>query len=68
MTDREEEPSSTLTLEEDYEDLPEEDDKLKQEKDKDAPLVSLVSLSPVFKDIELKGRRTTLGRNPGNPS
>ncbi|KAG0051249.1 hypothetical protein BGZ83_003956 [Gryganskiella cystojenkinii] len=64
MTDHEQEPSATLTLEEDHEDLPEDDNQVKQTKDDDAPLVNLVSLNPAYRDIELKGRRTTLGRNP----
>ncbi|KAG0250095.1 hypothetical protein BG011_008651 [Mortierella polycephala] len=59
MSDASEAP--TLTLEDDIQDLPEDEDV--QEKDTDVAVVSLISLSPSFKSITLTKNKTILGRN-----
>lgn len=56
--------SSTLPLQDDIPDLPEEDSTAAKE-ESPAASVTLISLNPAFKPIALLGRKTILGRNPG---
>ncbi|KAF9284699.1 hypothetical protein BGZ68_004496, partial [Mortierella alpina] len=59
--------SSTLPLQDDIPDLPEEDSTAAKE-ESPAASVTLISLNPAFKPIALVGRKTILGRNPAKCS
>ncbi|KAF9956917.1 hypothetical protein BGZ70_009708 [Mortierella alpina] len=59
--------SSTLPLQDDISELPEEDSTLAKD-EAPAALISLIPLNAAFKPIALLGRKTILGRNPAKCS